>query len=383
MFNIDLLAGACYNESASTEERITYLKRFFNTILCKRLLYFEKKERNSFMSLKEIAAMTGFSVSTVSRVLNNTSSTCASEETRNKIWAAARETGYMPNEAARQLKKAEETAPETKGISIVLARVASLDEDPFFSELFRSLEIDLMKQNTRIDQVVYAEKSLPHPLMDSDGVIILGRCSYSLLKEITDRNRNVVGIWRNSMDFHVDEVICDGEKAAELAMQHLMSLGHHHIAYIGDCSYESRYVGYCNTLIQNHISMDYNLIKQTNQTREAAEEAILELLEEKRAGEADFSAVFCANDISAIRVLEVLRRENRKKKQTISVISIDDIAESQNTRPYLTTIHIPREEMAHMAVTLLLDHIHRGHREPVRIEFSGRVVQRESCYILG
>ncbi len=332
------------------------------------------------MSLKEIASMTGVSVSTVSRVLNNTSSTCASEETRDKIWAAAREIGYLPNEAARNLKKPGEMSRDARSVSIVLARVASLDEDPFFSELFRNLEVDLMKQNTRIDQVIYAEKTLPQPLTEADGVIILGRCSRSLLEEITAWNRNVVGIWRNSMDFHVDEVICDGEKAAELAMQHLLSLGHRRIAYIGDCSYESRYVGYCNTLIQNHISMDYNLIKQTNQTREEAERAILELLEGKRGGEFDFSAVFCANDVTAIRVLEVLNREKKKREQPISVISIDDIADSQNTRPYLTTIHIPREEMAHLAVMLLLDHIQKGHREPVRIEFSGRIVQRESTH---
>ncbi len=339
------------------------------------------------MSLKKIAEMTGVSVSTVSRVLNNTSPTCASSETRDRIWEAAREIGYTPNEAARQLKKAGNSASgDNSGtdkvchVTIILARVASLNDDPFFAELFRSLEIELMKQCTLIDRIIYAEESLKETLSGSDGIIILGRCSEKLLSEITSRNKSVVGIWRNTMNFNVDEVICDGERAAEMAMAHLLSLGHTRIAYIGDCSYESRYVGYCNTLIQNRISMDYHLIRQTSQTKEEARTAFTELLEAKASGRTDFTAVFCANDATAIGALEILQKEKKKIRDSISVISIDDIEESQNTKPYLTTIHIPREEMAHMAVKLLLDRIDGGHREAVRIGFPCRIVERESCY---
>ncbi len=331
------------------------------------------------MSLKQIASMTGFSVSTVSRVLNDTSPTCASPETRDKIWAAAREIGYHPNEAARKLKKPEESSDDPRSVTIILARVASLKTDPFFLDLFRRLEAELMKQNTIVDQVLYTEESLPKNVSDSDGVIILGRCSKKLLDEIRTQKPNIVGIWRNSMDFDVDEVICDGETAARLAMDYLLSHGHTQIAYIGDCSYESRYVGYCNALIQNHISMDYQLICQTNQTREEAGKAFEELLAAKVAGKADFSAVFCANDVTAIRVLEILKEQKKSVRESISVISIDDIEESQDTKPMLTTIHIPRDEMAHMAVCLLLDRISRLHRDPIRIELPCRVIERESC----
>ncbi len=341
------------------------------------------------MSLKKIAEITGVSASTVSRVLNNTSPTCASPETRDRIWAAAREIGYTPNEAARRLKMGESGFSETqtqaaaaRHVTIILARVASLDDDPFFAELFRSLEIELMKQSTLIDHVVYAEESLKQTLSGPDGIIILGRCSEKLLSEITVQNKSVVGIWRNSMNFNVDEVICDGERAAEMAMAHLLSLGHRRIAYIGDCSYESRYVGYCNTLIQNHVSMDYHLIRQTSQTTGEARIAFSELLAAKASGKTDFTAVFCANDATAIGALEILQKEKKKIRESISVISIDDIEESQNTKPYLTTIHIPREEMAHMAVKLLMDRMDGEHREAVRIGFPCRIVERESCYKL-
>lgn len=328
------------------------------------------------LSLKKIAEMVGVSVSTVSRVLNNTSSTCASKEVRDKIFEAAREIGYTPNENARKLRSVSSGESSQRHVSIVLARIKTLEEDPFFYELFRNLEISLFESNTIIDNVVYAEEKLSHDISDSQGVIILGRCSHELLNEISKLNSNIVGIWRNSMNFDVDEVVCDGKKAAELAMSHLISLGHRKIAYIGDCSYESRYVGYCNSLISNNIPMNYDWIKQTNQTREAGAEAFEELLESND----EFTAVFCANDILAVNILKVLKEKRRHIKRKISVISIDDIEESQNTTPFLTTIHIPKGEMAHMAVTLLLDRIAKKHKEAVRIEFPCRIINRSSCY---
>ena len=77
------------------------------------------------------------------------------------------------------------------------------------------------------------------------------------------------------------------------------------------------------------------------------------------------------------------RRQLRKKRvlfPEISVISIDNIEESQDTSPYLTTINIPRQEMAHMAVTLLCDRMSGNHSEHVRIEFPCRLIKRESCH---
>ncbi len=337
------------------------------------------------MTLKDIAQMVGTSPSTVSRVLNNTSGSCASPELRDRIWEAARATGYVPNETARSLRKGgseagEKAAPAPTRVAIVLARVRTLDADPFFSELFRNIEQELMAQGATIAQVVYAKDAPGQELVEADGVIIVGRSSRRLLEYVTALCPNVVGIWRNPMDFDVDEVVCDGRKAAEQAMGHLFDLGHRRIAYVGDCSYESRYIGYCNMLIQGHVPMSYELVRQTDQTTDAGRAAMRELLAAREAGRADFSAVFCANDATAVGVLEVLEEAKLPEGERVSVISIDDVAAAQETTPYLTTIHIPRDEMAHLAVVLLLDRARGGHRESVRIELPGRIVERESCW---
>ncbi|MCR5692262.1 MAG: LacI family transcriptional regulator, partial [Eubacterium sp.] len=166
------------------------------------------------MSLKEIASKVGVSVSTVSRVLNNKTSSCASKELKDKIWAAARELGYEPNIAARSLRTKGGLSQAAKHVSIILARISSLETDPFFYEIFRKLEEDLFKQNIVIDEVIYVDKSLSKKPVKNDGLIILGRCSETLLTKLRDFNKNIVGIWRNPVNYQVDQVVCDGRLAA-------------------------------------------------------------------------------------------------------------------------------------------------------------------------
>ena len=90
------------------------------------------------------------------------------------------------------------------------------------------------------------------------------------------------------------------------------------------------------------------------------------------------SAIFCANDSTALGVLEALKKSGRRK-YIPSVISIDNIREAQMCSPSLTTIDIPKREMAHHAVALLLDRIRCGHSENIRMELPCRLIVRESC----
>ena len=72
-------------------------------------------------------------------------------------------------------------------------------------------------------------------------------------------------------------------------------------------------------------------------------------------------------------------KTNKKRGYLPSVISIDNIYPSQKTTPMLTTIDIPKKEMAHLAVTLLTDRRNGKHRENIRIELPCRLVERDSC----
>ena len=90
-------------------------------------------------------------------------------------------------------------------------------------------------------------------------------------------------------------------------------------------------------------------------------------------------AVFMGTPEFSLGALDALGRTRQKRGAVpVSVISIDDIPEA--ARAGLTTVHIPRGDMAHLAVRLLADRISGGHREQVCVELPCRLVERESCY---
>ena len=330
------------------------------------------------MSLKEIAQMVGVAPSTVSRVLNNTVSTCASPELKEKIWEAARTLNYVPDINARNLKKGKRNSEKKYKIAIILARFNSLETDPFFHELFQSVEESLFSYSCTIQFITnIKQKDLKELMKEIDGVIVLGRCPDEFLNSIKKYTKNIVGIGRNPTSYKMDEIICNGKTAAITAMEYLLSLGHKKIGYIGDCSSESRYIGYCETLINRNIPLNYNYIQSTDQTYDSGYHAMQELQQQ------NITAVFCANDISALGALKALSEPSPDTdKQKISVISIDNISMSQTSTPLLTTVSIPKEDMGRMAVNILLDRIKHNHNEYLRVEFPCRIIERDSCYSL-
>ena len=326
------------------------------------------------MSLKKIAQMAGTSVSTVSKVLNNTHSNCASPQLKEKIWAAAHEIGYVPNQNARNLKKGVVEEEKPKKITIVMARSASQEKDIFFRELYKQLEIELFGQGLLMDSVIKADDLKKETGLDTNGIIVVGKCPDKLLKVLKSYTPNIVGIWRNPMDFEVDEIICDGRKAAQTAVEYLVKLGHKNIGYIGECSYESRYIGYNEALLRSRLPINYNYIVQTDQSQEAGARAMELLL-----GQDELTAVLCANDMTAAGALETLKKSDGKIQRKISVISIDDTNKAKDTDPPLTSVHIPQKEMAHTAVFVLKDRMENGHSRPLRVEFQCLITERKSC----
>ena len=358
------------------------------------------------MSMKEIARRAGTSVATVSRVLNQPGHHCHEKGLEEKIWQLASELNYVPNTAAVDLRRgnAREEMPYT--VDIYLTRFHSMEQDAFFLELFGCLKEELLQNGCVLGEILHAEEimilgqetnpSVHIPYKSSTsiqsqqksntlafisekpdtGLIILGKCPANLIPTLKKRYRCIAGIDRNPTDYEYDEVICNGTTAAEMAVEYLISLGHKNIAYIGDCNYESRYIGYYQSLLKHHLPLNHGNVHPTNQTMEEGISVMNMILKSKEKP----TAIFCANDTTALGVLKALK-SSQKKEYIPSVISIDNISASEKTDPMLTTIHIPKKEMAHLAFAMLLDRKNGKHKEAVRVELPCRLLKRESCYL--
>jgi len=333
------------------------------------------------MSLKKIAEMTGASPATVSRVLNHPEHRCHDAALAERIRQAARELNYIPNDTARQLKKGGSTSLRIFRVDVLLARFDSLEEDSFFVEVYRHLEKEFLNQGCILGRILnvpdISRIEAARERTRSDGLVILGKYPERLLDILYKRYRGIVAIDRNPSEYKFDEVVCSGFHASTAAVEYLISLGHKKIAYIGDCNMESRYSGYYECLLKYKIPMCYNYVVSTGQTRQEGYAAYDRLCQPG----CQPSAVFCANDVTALGFLQAMKDYNGHKRQQVyrpAVISIDDIEEAASFSPMLTTMHIPKEDMAHLAVMLLKDRLLGNHTESVRMELPCQLMVRES-----
>lgn len=351
-------------------------------------------ERKRNMSIKQIAEKVGVSPATVSRVLGNPNYRCSSPELRDKIWKSAVELNYVPNEAARNLKRGgAEKSEKTYYVNVLMTRADGSRLDPFFTELLRVIESEIHKQTCILAKVWYMplfsnDRKCRTEDLDKvvngmyeeaegkcDGLVIIGRCNKEALKKLTHRYKSIVSVNRNSTNYEVDEVLCDGRKLASAAVEYLIQLGHKRIGYVGECHNEARYRGFMDTLYKYDLDLEPNYVIETKQTEKEGFEVMKKFLQME-----DYpTAIYCANDITAIGMLKCLGKYRKNHYYMPSIIASDDIEEAQYTKPMLTTVSIPKEEMGKFAVYLLLDRMRGGHRGIVRTELEGKLMIRNSC----
>lgn len=336
------------------------------------------------MTLKDIAQQAGVSISTVSRVLNMKYTNAASKETQERIWEIVRKNNYIPNSHARSLrmgKKEVDPHKEPKSILCIYARASTPTENPFFSEIARSIEYEAYKNNCLVKYSFLGDDiTNPHitkQIMDTDanGVIMIGRYDEKLLNFFLKNFNNIVYTGLNKINTKYDQVICDGYEAACTAIDYLYELGHRNIAYIGETKNEVRFLGYKDSLKRLNLSYDQNNVSNAVQSYDGGYNGAKKLIKNT----INFSAVFCANDITAIGALRAFKEFDLKIPKDISIISVDDIELCQYTSPMLTTVHIPTDGLGRVTTKVLFERIKNGRTLPLKIMLPFYVVKRESC----
>lgn len=330
-------------------------------------------------TLKDVAKLAGVSPSTVSRVVNGGAIGAASEETVQKIWDAVRKTGYSVNESARNLRRKDKDAKkETLAIDCVFARDVDSFIDPFFMVLLRIIEEEAFKRgyNLRYQYPLGDMKShLNSETRKKAAAMILGRIEKERLDILKNNYRCLVYVGLQDKSLDVDSVICSGYTAAKTAFEYLCSLGHRKILYIGETENEQRYDAYVDTMEKYRdagceiltLEVPFNSTNSFDAMDDALENGL------------EFTAVFCANDISSVGVYRALKKHRLSVPRDVSVIGLNDMEYVRYLDPMLTSIRVPVEELGHHAANLLIDRIENGHRLPVKLNVPAALIVRDSC----
>lgn len=337
------------------------------------------------ITIKDIARMCGCGVSTVSRALNNHPD--INEETRNKILNVVKETGFVPNNSARNLK-----ITDSKTIAVLIKGIAN----PFFMKMIKIMEQEIQRQKYSLilqhvefdqDEVDVAielerEKKLK-------GIIFLGGY-FNHTKEKLDKINVPFVISTVNMteeySSNYASVAVDDVKESYKIVDYLCKLGHKKILLISaDPNDESigklRKEGYMKALSENGISVNENLIVPMSNDADAySMKAGFLTLQEALNRNLDFSAVFAISDAVAIGACRALADAGKSIPGDVSVVGFDGIDDAKYYSPRITTIRQPFEDMAKASIKLLFKYIEgdKNSEELQRRLFEGELIIGES-----
>lgn len=299
---------------------------------------------------------------------------------------------YVPNEAARNLKMSKTKAEKVYHINIIVTRIGANETDPFYNELLGMVSTELHHHLCVMSNLWYMpyfapdkkygkkeirdnlEKILNQSQDKMDGLIIMGKCKREVLEILKNKFRGIVMIVRNHADFGVDEVLLDGNQVVSVALEYLISMGHKKIGYIGDCKFDECFTAYMNNMRLHQLTINMDYVIEAPRSEDggyAAMEQILNMSDRP-------TAIFCLVDAIAIGALKRLNKRKNKIYMP-SIIGCDGIEEGKYINPMLTTVESPKEDMARLAVLLLLNRLEKYHKSPARILVDGTLVIRESC----
>jgi LacI family transcriptional regulator len=164
---------------------------------------------------------------------------------------------------------------------------------------------------------------------------------------------------------------------AQMAVDHLIRLGHRRIATITGRSDmaagQDRLEGYRKALAARGIPVEEDLIAEGDFTESSGIVGMQRLLPAKP------TAVFVASDMMAVGALKALRQAGRRVPEDVALVGFDDIPVASALEPPLTTVRQPIGRMASMAVETLLDLIEHPGSGPRRVVLPTQLVIRESC----
>jgi len=327
-------------------------------------------------SIKEVARRAGVSIGTVSNVLNRPEQVAAT--TRQRVLDAIAELGYVRNDSARQLR-----AGRSRQIAIVVLDVAN----PFFTDVVRGVEsaaedhgVTVVVCNSGED----AKRERRHlELLEEQrvrGVLItpVDESPDSRLEQLIRRGTPVVLVDRGSARPNRCSVAVDDVLGGRLAGSHLLDQGHRRIAFVGG-PFSIQQVADRNAGVSAAVDGEAELIvlRTPNLTVAAGRTAagqIIDLPPDERP-----TAVFCANDLLALGVLQELTLRGIRVPRDIAIVGYDDIEFAAAAAVPLSSVRQPREQLGRTAAQLLLDEIEEGGRHQHRhVEFQPDLVVRQS-----
>jgi DNA-binding LacI/PurR family transcriptional regulator len=348
-----------------------------------------KLDLQKTITMAQIAKAAGVSQGAISSLLNDRDyGIRVSEKTRERVFKVCREMGYVPND----LRAVVRMYPELGDFCLLLTtrRPAGV-ADPFLMRLVAAT-MDALPDTSRALAIgCYEEKAdysdpdeLPHPvkLGVASKFLIYGGANSSLIHVLLRRGWPVVSLGYDVPIPGVLSLVPDYEQASRMALEHLFTRGHRHVAIVSgpfgstDTQIIELNRGVRRAFEQVHVTLDPQNIIYGDLTQQAGVTAFTALIERKP----EPTAVFCMSDAAAAGVLAAAFSHGKRVPDELSIVGCSDDLFTHMTCPALTTVHLPAEEIAAAGVQEIDRLMREGAPdEPLKRVFPVRLVERQSC----
>ena len=328
-------------------------------------------------TIQDVAKQAGVSVATVSHVINNTH--YVSPELKQRVNDAIEALSYRPNKLARALNRRD--VP-------LLALIVPDISNPYWSSFARSVQdvtdqhdysVIVCSSDGLYDREIRFLRSLSgwisglilHPYhVTSDDVnqLIGNSIPVVILGDFTSPESQPVN-W--------DRVASNNYESAQLAVEHLIGLGHRNIAFIqgpeGTPTSLRRLDGFRRALEKTGLQVNDDWLMPGEYTRQSGYLAMKVLLNRSIPP----TSVFCANDLTALGALEAAKQLGYYVPKDLSIVGFDDIDEAALASPPLTTIRLSPRYVGNVAAETLIERL-KGRQEPAQVSIEGSLVIRQS-----
>ena len=334
------------------------------------------RPRQSRVTIRDVAAQAGVSVATVSKVINDRYGVAA--ETYARVRGVIEELGYEASLVAQSLRN-----HRTNVIGILVA-----DLEPFSTELLKGagdairgsgFELVVYSAGGRVGGRVGWERRY---LSRLSGTLVDGAVLVTPTVVDVQYGAPVVAVDPHTGSSDLPTVVSDNMHGGRLATDHLLQLGHRRIAMLsGRPDLESarlREQGYRNALEAAGVAVDEDLIQAGDYEPDIAAAQAKRLLH----SEGRPTAVFAANDLSAIAVIEAAAELGLRVPEDLSVVGFDNIPEATRCNPPLTTVEQPIRLMGQRAIEMLIRLIQGEPLESEHVTLATPLSERQSTRAL-
>ncbi len=329
-------------------------------------------------TIVDVASEAGVHPSTVSRVLNGHAGTTVTEVTRERVLAAADRLGYRPSALARSLRLQR---------TLTLGMLVPDITNPFFSSIIKGAEdaarqrgYNLILCNSEDDPQREATYLRVLRERQVDGLLIASsQMADDTIAELREEAFPFVLLNRATHSVEDLAVVVDNHSAAVEVVAYLAGLGHRRVGHIAGPQNTTtgvdRLDGYRAGVLAYGSADEPELVVEADAFSEEAGHRALGIM---IAGPAHPTAVFAANDLIAIGMLQRLRETGAHVPGDLSIVGFNDIPLAGLLEPALTTVRVPQLEMGVAGAHLLIDRLEGRPIGDVRLTLPTELVIRAS-----